>query len=123
MPHVMGDHEFWGIVPVGSRQVSVHIAIKAGRRAHEGEVVHHVAADRRVRRRAQRIELPGFTPRAHDANGPAAHPARAKLEIAVKAVVELAPCSLCDELPNRGGGPCRQAGLKPGCEILHSFRK
>ena len=98
MPHVVGDDQLGRIIPRGAGKESVHVAVEADRGAHVREIIHHVAADRRMLRRAQRTGLSGLALRGHDANRATAHPASAKFEIAVEAVVELAPGALGRQL-------------------------
>ena len=119
MPHIVSDDELRGVVADSPREVAVHVTIKADRGPHHREVIHHVAAHRRMFGGAERTQLARFASRGDD-NRPPAHPAGAKLKELIEAVVQLAPCVSGNELVDAGRGPRRESGAEPGRKILQS---
>ena len=86
--------------------------------ANESVVVEDVAADGGVLGRAQRTDLALLGRGGNRPDGPAAHASGPEFEVAVKAVVELAPSLLGHEFFEAGACPAGQAGGKPGLHVI-----
>jgi hypothetical protein len=119
VPHVVRDHELGQIVAAALRKVGVRVAEEADDRADQREVVQHIAADRGVGGRALRTQRPALGGRGNHADGPAAHPAGAKLEEAVEPVVQLGPRPLVGKFVDAGQRPGGKAGAEPCRQVFN----
>ena len=123
MPHVVRDDELRCIVADGPREVTVHIAVEPDGGPHHREVIHHVAADRRMFGGPKGAQLSRLAPRRDHPNRAPAHAAGTKLQESIEAVVQLAPGFPRDEFVDARRGPRWEPGIEPSREILHGTRQ
>jgi len=118
MPHIVGNYQTRDLAtPLFLLEITGGIPKKTDSRANNVKVVHHVGADRRMRRRLHTPLRRAFFGLRHSvANRAIAHASGSKL----KAVVQLIPSLLAHQLLNACHRPLRKkATLEPRHEVVH----
>ena len=115
---IVGDHQRGQARVAPGREIGRGVAKEADGGADERVVVEDVAANGGVLGRAQGPDPALFGGGGDGADGAAAHAAGAEFEVAIKAVIELAPSLLGHELVEACGRPSREVSAEPSLQVF-----